>query len=208
LNNPINYVDPDGRSPILAILYALFEAGMSAYDTYVTVNTLFFDENATSYDKSLSVVGLSIGLVAPGGGYGKIAKEGAKLIIEQTIKRSGNLRRSLGVTKANMHLYKGMKAHHLIPVDLLKKNKVVKDAVLAGFDFNGKKNGLLVQAGKDKHSRHDGYTNAIEKEINQFVVDNPKYKPKDAKEFLEDLADRASKTIEKNGSVNKTTKID
>src|SRR5690606_5481276 len=69
--------------------------------------------------------------VDPGGGYEKLVREGAHLIVEQTIKRSGNLRKALGVTKANQYLYKGMQAHHLIPVDLLKKNKVVKDSVLA-----------------------------------------------------------------------------
>lgn len=70
LNNLINYVDPDGRNPILAILYTLFEAGMSVYDAYDTVNKLFLDENATSFDKSLSVVGFSVELTAPAGGYG------------------------------------------------------------------------------------------------------------------------------------------
>jgi len=32
-----------------------------------------------------------------------------------------------------------MQAHHLIPVYLLKKNKALKNAFLAGFEFNGKK---------------------------------------------------------------------
>lgn len=40
-----------------------------------------------------------------------------------------------------------MQAHHLIPVDLLKKNKVVKDAVLAGFELNGKKR-TISESGK------------------------------------------------------------
>lgn len=70
------------------------------------------------------------------------------------------------------------------------------------------KKGLLVKAGKDQHSRHDKYTSAIEKEINEFQINNPKYTPQEAKDFLEELANRASKTINKNGSVNNTTKID
>lgn len=79
---------------------------------------------------------------------------------------------------------------------------------MAGFDFNGKGNGLLVKAGKGSHTRHDAYTKAIERKINDFVKKNPDYKPEDAKEFLEGLAKQARETIKKNGSVNSTTKID
>lgn len=85
-NNPIHYVDPDGRSPILPNLYAFFEAGMSIYDAYDTAKTLFFDDDATNFKNSVTLSGFGIGFVASGGGYGKLAREGAQLIGEQTIK--------------------------------------------------------------------------------------------------------------------------
>jgi len=44
----------------------------------------------------------------------------------------GDTRGSWGIIKEGEH------AHHLIPVGLVKNNKVVKDALEAGYDINAK----------------------------------------------------------------------
>ena len=67
-NNPINLVDPDGNLPILPILWAAVEIGMTAYDAY-DVYTTVTNQNATSGEIAASVGGALLGLFMPGGGY-------------------------------------------------------------------------------------------------------------------------------------------
>ncbi|WP_371870107.1 AHH domain-containing protein [Hyunsoonleella pacifica] len=69
--------------------------------------------------------------------------------------------------------------HHVIPVELLKKNDFVKKAVIDGFDFNGVTNGIPLQSFfRDKrgrkrlsrmHAPYGDYTKNIEKAIEKFV---------------------------------------
>ena len=78
-------------------------------------------------------------------------------------------------------------AHHIVPVELLNKNDVVKSAVTGGFDFNGAINGIEVM---QHHGSHQKYTEAIQKEIIEWESKNTNYTPKEAKEYMESLAEK------------------
>lgn len=79
----------------------------------------------------------------------------------------------------------GKAAHHLVPVEMLEKNKYVQQAVEEGFDFNGVVNGLGL--GSDQHSgRHPGsYIKGIEDMIDAARNAMP---DASAKEVLENVA--------------------
>lgn len=74
----------------------------------------------------------------------------------------------------------------------------MKDAVVAGFDFNGVANG--VPAVK-YHGPHNEYTNRIEQSIIEWKRENPNYTPQQAREFIEDLANQNKRIIEEHGGV-------
>lgn len=79
---------------------------------------------------------------------------------------------------------KGLFAHHLIPVTVLKKNEVAQAAVVGGLDFNGKKNGRLLN--QSEHSGgHDEYNEIISSEMDEWARNNPGYQPADARAFVE-----------------------
>ncbi len=73
-NNPLKYVDPDGRIAIVPVLvagWALAELGLSAYDVYDAVSTAL-DPDATTGQKLFSAGGALAGVVLPGGGYSAV----------------------------------------------------------------------------------------------------------------------------------------
>jgi len=79
-NDPVNYIDPNGEIAIMALLaagYAIFEVGMTIYDIVDTILTLV-DPCESNTMKGITVGGVLIGMVLPGGGYGKAGKEGAE----------------------------------------------------------------------------------------------------------------------------------
>lgn len=110
--------------------------------------------------------------------------------------RAGKLRKALGLTSGE--------AHHIIPVQLLKENDVVQDAVAAGFDFNGIQNGIKALK---NHGPHSKYTESIRKAIGDWKNQNPDYTPEQAKAFIESLAGNIKKQISKtNGNVKSLNK--
>jgi len=83
-NNPIKYTDPDGEIiPLIiagaAAVWAVTEVALSAYDIYNAGKTVA-NPNASWTDKGISVVGAGIGIIAPGGGYGKAGQSISKII--------------------------------------------------------------------------------------------------------------------------------
>ncbi|MBO7285750.1 MAG: AHH domain-containing protein [Alistipes sp.] len=60
-------------------------------------------------------------------------------------------------------------------------------AVTAGFDFNGAINGIEVM---QHHGSHQKYTEVIQKEIIEWESKNTNYTPKEAKEYMESLAEK------------------
>jgi len=74
-NNPLKYVDPNGKwiVPALLAVWGAVEIGLQVFDSYSTVQTLS-DPNASLRDKAISGGGFVLGAVAPGGGYGAAGK--------------------------------------------------------------------------------------------------------------------------------------
>jgi len=71
LDNPTTYSDPSGEFiPLLLLGWAAIELGLTIWDGYDTVRTVT-DDCATAEDKALALSLFAVGLVAPGGGYGK-----------------------------------------------------------------------------------------------------------------------------------------
>jgi hypothetical protein len=119
----------------------------------------------------------SIGFVEDVSGYGS-------QVVQSAIKKRGDLRAALAGIKTSED------AHHIIPVQLLKENEVVKKAVEAGFDFNGISNGLALEkfaksTGRGRHGPHPNYTEQIRQALANFVKNNPGYTPNDAKQLME-----------------------
>ncbi|SHI02911.1 RHS repeat-associated core domain-containing protein [Chryseolinea serpens] len=115
-------------------------------------------------------------------------------LVQNAIKHRGDLRGSLAGIKNTED------AHHVIPVQLLKENDVVKKAVEGGFEFNTSKNGLAIEkfvksTGAGRHGPHPQYTEQIRKALNDWAEATPNYTPAQAKEFLDGLTDDIKNTI-------------
>src|SRR5690606_32264198 len=88
-------------------------------------------------------------------------------LVKNAIKKRGDLRKILTGIKGTED------AHHIIPVQLLKENDVVKKAVEPCFDFNGVVNGLPIEkfvkaTGAGRHGPHPNYTEQIRKFLNDW----------------------------------------
>jgi hypothetical protein len=112
-------------------------------------------------------------------------------LVKNTIKKRGDLRTVLTGIKATED------AHHIIPVQLLKENDVVKLAVEGGFKFNTAANGIAIEkfiksTGKGRHGPHPLYTSQITAALTewaQFAKNNNIYNAKEAEKFLTKLID-------------------
>ena len=175
--NPVNLVDPDGNIPIIPLLWAAYEIGSAIYDVYTAYDTLT-DKDASTFDKVTACGGALLSAVAPGGGYTLLSKgdDAVQLVLKGA--RSGKLRKALNLKPGSGD------AHHIIPVQLLNEEEVVKSAVTAGFDFNGAINGIEVM---QHHGSHQKYTEAIRKRIKNWMEEHKNYTPEDAKDFIEEL---------------------
>ncbi len=112
-------------------------------------------------------------------------------LVKNAIKRRGDLRTVLTGIKATED------AHHIIPVQLLKENDVVKLAVEGGFKFNTAANGIAIEkfiksTGKGRHGPHPFYTSQITAALTewaQFAKNNNIYNATEAEKFLTKLID-------------------
>ena len=229
-NNPLNSVDPDGNSPIsIAIKFSSKKALIQTAKTVVksTIKNRLKAYTSQKWalqltEDALTAIDVATGqawweyaiefvpVVGDGYGVAKISIQGSKVWkivnrIENRVKaietglkgmRAGKLRKALGLTSGE--------AHHIIPVQLLKENDVVQDAVAAGFDFNGIQNGIKALK---NHGPHSKYTESIRKAIGDWKNQNPDYTPEQAKAFIESLAGNIKKQISKtNGNVKSLNK--
>ena len=98
--------------------------------------------------------------------------------VATSIVERGTLRGSLKIAKGSADV-----AHHLIPVKALKDNKVVQDAVEAGFDFNSATNGIPIN--KALHGSHPNYTEYVQKQLTNWATEHQGYNPDDARKFIQ-----------------------
>lgn len=232
-NNPIMLIDPDGMSPIsvfakMAAKSGLKQVAKSTVKSVITNRLKAYSSKGWAKQlmgDALDAVDMAMGqswweyaievIPIAGDAYGgyKLTEQGVtvwKLVqrIENRVDAvstslkgaaSGKLRTALGLKRGD-----GLEAHHIIPKELLQKNEVVQDAVAAGFEFNGKRNGIAV--GKH-HGSHSNYTNSINDRISKWQRDNPDYTPEQAKSFIENLSDQARTKIQQNGGDVKRTQL-
>jgi len=107
-NNPLKYTDPDGEIiPLLiagaAAVWAITEVALSAYDIYSAGKTVA-NPNASWTDKGISVAGVGIGLIAPGGGYGKVGQEALQSLSKSNKILSAGQRQVISQTIQNQKL--------------------------------------------------------------------------------------------------------
>jgi hypothetical protein len=169
---------------------------------------------ANNVDKGFAIAGAFIPFVG-GSTVKQILKKGANLTehlydiskVASTLIRAktGALRNSL--LKQGIDLA-GKEAHHIIPTQLLGNNKVVQDAVAAGFDFNGITNGIGLSKVADGgvHANHPNYSKQIANKLNAWADKNKGYSPEQAKEFLTGVAENLKTQIQKE-SVNGGKKV-
>ena len=89
-------------------------------------------------------------------------------------------RDKLGRSLATPSPGKGFEAHHIIPVELLEQNDLLKKAVAGGFEFNGDVNGSWVkrfssrteEGLKGVHASHPNYTKEVNKLINETLQES------------------------------------
>lgn len=75
VNNPLKYVDPDGKAvqaaPLLLGAWAAAEVGLSVWDAVETGRTLA-DPSASAGEKATATGLFAAGLIGPGGAYGRL----------------------------------------------------------------------------------------------------------------------------------------
>lgn len=89
-NNPLRVKDPTGKTgePVSTAVVVIEVAG-SVVDVTDAINTLT-DPNASGLEKTVTAVGASVGLIAPGAGYGVFARKGLKYA-DEAISWAGKL---------------------------------------------------------------------------------------------------------------------
>jgi RHS repeat-associated protein len=104
--------------------------------------------------------------------------------------------------RAKKGLAEAWQAHHIIPVELIEKNPLVRKAIDEGFDFNGTINGIAVAATRHTGRHPKEYVQAIE----TMIVEAQKTMTgKSAKEIMESVAKQAADII--NAAENQAKKI-
>jgi len=214
------------KKSTIGILTATDVNDATVLTTFVTRggNAINLDgSKANWWDKSFALAGAAIpfvsgSLIKQAGKWGVRASEWAyhaskgTKVADAILEGSPALSRALA--KAGVDVV-GKEAHHLIPVQLLKENKVVQDAVNAGYDFNGVVNGVALKkytkAGEvavdgGVHANHPNYTKQVLNSITEWADKakaNGTYSPDNAKKFLENFSNKLKKTINE----NKATKV-
>ena len=152
--NPIVLQDPNGKLPIIPILWVLYEVGSTIYDGYTTYQTLS-DENATTFDKATALGGVLASAVLPGGGYTTVSKvDDVIRIAKTTDKIADGAKTYRSFTKSNFreNLVRrtginptGKEAHHILP------QKFIDHFQQAGIDIHDPQHGIWLD--KANHSK-------------------------------------------------------
>lgn len=93
--------------------------------------------------------------------------------VVNTILSGGKLREAL---KRAGEYGSGKQAHHIVPIELIKVNEIVMEAVDQGFDFHGAVNGIAL--GADRHyGSHPNYNSLMNDVVNYLAERNPNWSP-------------------------------
>ncbi|MEJ7738918.1 MAG: DUF6443 domain-containing protein [Chitinophagaceae bacterium] len=126
-NNPVRYNDPDGRLPIIPIIWGLYELGSAIYDGYQAYKTVS-DKNASNGEKAAAVGGVLLSAVLPGGGYGTAAKATVRAVdkaddaLKATDKISDGSKMAKALEKAETAV-KGTKGNNSGATDFVVNSK-------------------------------------------------------------------------------------
>jgi hypothetical protein len=90
--------------------------------------------------------------------------------VAEAIMNRGDLADNVGVLS-------GEQAHHLIPVELLQKQGMLRVLVNAGWDFNQATNGIPLAEGF--HGNHPQYNRYVGTQIDAWVTQHGTAKPND-----------------------------
>ena len=193
--DPVNLVDPDGEFPDIILDVANFIIGAKSFAKNISEGNFkeaLVDFGGMTLDLTCAAfpgvtTGVSTLIQATRSGVKLAAKYSDEAVnLALTGARNGKLRKALGLKPGSGD------AHHIIPIQLLNEEDVVKSAVTGGFDFNGAINGIEVM---QHHGSHAKYTEYIREEIKKWAKKNANYTPEAAKEFMENLAKRNRNTI-------------
>jgi len=186
-----------------AIIYA-YEGDLNAAFSSISIAPIAGDATAKGFKYSLKAVGYEAKTFKTFNAARKWLGNALKLGVDSAdaIRYRNKLKGALNITE------KGIQAHHIIPVELIGKSKVVQEAIEKGFDFNGVVNGIGIKALKEggEHANHPAYTKNLMKKIENWAKDNPNYTGKEAKQFLESLSGKLKKVL-KEKSVNGGVKV-
>ena len=188
--DPVNLVDPDGEFPDFIWDVANIIIGAKSFSKNISEGN-YKDAWIDLGGMTVDVIGAIVPVVPAGAStLIQATRSGVKVVAKYSDEavaaalngaKNGKLRKALALKPGSGD------AHHIIPVELLNKNDVVKSAVTGGFDFNGAINGIEVM---QHHGSHQKYTEAIQKEIIEWESKNTNYTPKEAKEYMESLAEK------------------
>jgi RHS repeat-associated protein len=178
---------------INAVIYAYEGDYLNAAFSTISIAPIAGDIGAKGMKYSMKAAGISKKFKSA-----KTAKKWISTALEYNSVKIANAleapRRHL--KKALNSAGTGKAAHHLIPVNMLKNNKFVQQAVEEGFDFNGIVNGLALDATQHSGKHPNIYIQGIEKMIEATKSALP---DASAKEVLESVADKLKTKLEGTG---------
>lgn len=140
----------------------------------------------------------AIAMIPIVGDFGKAGKYISKTLMYVPTEGVGLAWKRLGKTADELYsiAYKGRiglkkameaqgakligQAHHILPLDLIKKNKYIKELYESGWDINKKINGIDLPA--PFHTNHPAYTKFVNGQIETWIKKNG---PENLQDFLE-----------------------
>jgi len=247
-NNPISYIDPDGKVGLQSIFANSYASNKSdvklkSYmdNNYILtidkvvktskfiaeisdINDLHIAKQMLSGSKNVKTIfGEPAGTIdkimvlfpaVSGGAVGKLFKTFKEKRLYLKLNFSEKISNAwAGSNKLRKNLLKSGKgingqkweAHHIIPKELIGQNKVVNDAIDAGFDFNSIENGIALPS--SVHSgRHGNYTKQIEdlinNELEELTSNGAKYTAEKAEGILENIIEKVKSEVSQQSKNN------
>ena len=134
--DPVNLVDPDGRLPILPIIWGIYELGAAIYDIYNAFDILS-NEDSTTGEKLYTTGGLVLSAIFPGGGYTSLNKVDDIVKIADDAVGTGKAINKAddavdAVKAVHSNSKKSEKAQHIYQIRNVENGEVVKVGISSG----------------------------------------------------------------------------